>query len=418
LATEDFTTYTEVDPNTHITVSSSIVSCETLCNEDAYVYDDKDAGHFTNFEHLFKMNEIATASNRHHIFWACSNDVDDFQGWLDGNDHSINITGRHDLMYLYETHSGNAYTDSYDYDIGTDYWLTVEKNGTTMTAEIYLDASRETLDDTLTLTLQEAVSFRYIFAANTRNQASTDIAHGRTEDLDLQEGGTAYTHTHTEPLQFGEPVPTYIRNLPLTVTELLQFAEAHSRVNTFLKTVTEPVQFDEQAQRVSTFLKTYTDKVQFDEQAQRVTAYTHTHTDKVQFDEQAQYIITIVKMVTELLKFDEQAQRTGAFARTVTEPVKFDEQAQRVGTFLKTVTEPLAIAEAHSYIRNLPLTVTELLQFAEHATGVTAGVALIDFPLKITSTQEELYKIDSSLEQLYKLISTQEQIYKIKKKEY
>lgn len=192
-------------------------------------------------------------------------------------------------------------------------------------------------------------------------------------------GGTGYTRTVTEPLQIGE---------------------AHSRINTFARTVTDIVQFAEHASNITSIARTVTEFLAFGEQAQRTVAFSRMVTEKLAFAEAHSRAITFARTVTDYLALDEQAQRTAAFARVITDYVAFDESVATVK------------ATAHSR------TVTDYVKFAEHASNVLSGITLLNFPLKLTSTQEELYKIDRTLEELYKLISTQEQKYKIKKKEY
>ena len=77
---ENFTTYTEVEPDNILTVIASRVTCVNLDRDiDAYVWDDKGAGHFGDFEHLFTVFTDAsecTSSSLSHA-WMLGNTVND-----------------------------------------------------------------------------------------------------------------------------------------------------------------------------------------------------------------------------------------------------------------------------------------------------------------------------------------------------
>ena len=74
-AVEDFTTYTEVDENADITVTSTKADVSTMRRDAlSYVVSDKGAGHFTTFEHDFTMWwNVGSTYHEVIIQWAVTN---------------------------------------------------------------------------------------------------------------------------------------------------------------------------------------------------------------------------------------------------------------------------------------------------------------------------------------------------------
>ena len=75
MATEDLTTYTEVDAGNDITVTIPKADVVAMpCNVVSYVSGDKGVGHFGDFEHQFTVHlGTATADVAHAVFWALTN---------------------------------------------------------------------------------------------------------------------------------------------------------------------------------------------------------------------------------------------------------------------------------------------------------------------------------------------------------
>jgi len=197
MAVEDFTTYTETDPNSRITVSSGTIGCVGLTrNEDAYVYKDFGAGHFTDFTHTFSYKFIS-GNSIDSIFgsWGLGNGINDYEAW-----GGASITGVWNLhlkfnnnVYLWESYGGSTYNDSYSAaNTDTVYYVKNEKSGTTMTSKIYSDSGMTNLLDTLSLVLHANHSFRYAFGMNTWNSGRTEYCSGEVNNLDLNESAATY----------------------------------------------------------------------------------------------------------------------------------------------------------------------------------------------------------------------------------
>lgn len=161
MATEDLTTYTEVDPNSHITVATGKVTGAGINrNESAYLYKDFGAGYFNalniNFE--FKCTELST--NDIGGLVCTANDVGDKSQW----------TGDNIWCSIYYASGGSRKiylgADYYVLTVNTLYYCTLSRSAgsDTVSLKIYSDSARTTLLDTLTTTISASATFRYLYA--------------------------------------------------------------------------------------------------------------------------------------------------------------------------------------------------------------------------------------------------------------
>lgn len=200
--TEDLTTYTEVDPDSHISKTTDRATFTDLTgDESAYLYYDKGVGHFDgDFEHLLKClcDEYATPSGGIWVnFWVVANYV----GSMDANNNQLLTffysSGGGVVIYLREYYSSTGYSD-YTY-ISTDvtYYIELERDegvgsyGTLYeyicTGDYYDDGG--SLVDALSVTLHGKEDFRYIYALQSRTGNPDRVGDGWMELLDLQEAG-------------------------------------------------------------------------------------------------------------------------------------------------------------------------------------------------------------------------------------
>ena len=76
---ENYTTYTEVDPNNHISVANSThIDFQDYNDDSAYIYIDKGSGHFIDFTHLVTVKPVSGQNLHTGYFWVLSNDLNDF----------------------------------------------------------------------------------------------------------------------------------------------------------------------------------------------------------------------------------------------------------------------------------------------------------------------------------------------------
>lgn len=208
MGVENFTTYTEVDPNSRVTVTATRVTATAItANEDAYVYKDAGVAHFAgNFEHWLEtliddVNPAATGQT--WGYWGLSNNLDDFKGLYDGDFELLVLLSAVTSVgvyrwYLREVDSGgNLYQDVWTaaneaaYEDTLLYWKVIrdESVGTygTLYAYMYSDAARTVLVDTLQVALHEKMDFRYVFGGWSYDANDNDTITAYAQNLDLKE---------------------------------------------------------------------------------------------------------------------------------------------------------------------------------------------------------------------------------------
>lgn len=202
MATEDFTTYTENDPSSQITIDSATqISITALDrNSEGYVYDNKGAAHFGgDFNHKIDFNLTSGAVSGWVFVWALTNAVDDIKGIFDASGSCFSsrvslLTGTASIL-LIELDGGTNYSDvAYTVTAGTDYYVVVDRDESIgsygqLRQRIYSDAERTTLLNTQTVSLHTSKKdFQYIFPVNSWNSGdSSSTLTGTISNLDLQE---------------------------------------------------------------------------------------------------------------------------------------------------------------------------------------------------------------------------------------
>ncbi len=198
MANEDFTTYTEVDPNSRISVTASRITFTGLTiDESAYVYKDYGASYFSGaHESLLTFRASAQSAAGGWLIWALTNDVDDWQGLIDANKTIVgvmlNAGGADRHIGLTGLNAGNQVgaLPGYVYTFDTTYYLkvvidpAVGANGT-IYLYIYSNAARTTLLNTQSYALSAALAgdYRYIFGIMSRNFTAGFTVSGYVEDL-------------------------------------------------------------------------------------------------------------------------------------------------------------------------------------------------------------------------------------------
>lgn len=194
-AVEDFTTYTETDPEGKVTVTSTKISFanpETRFNT-YNVYADKTAGHFGNFDHLITVFVSSHTTNAYNGFWAVGNNVGDAKTLQDNTSGAAFYDYAPDVTLYVEDFSNAAYFDGYAFTLSTVYYCRIERVSTTLTVKIYSDSGRTTLLDTLTTTCA-STTYRYVYGFLGYNSGSGGgFATGYSENLDLQESAATNT---------------------------------------------------------------------------------------------------------------------------------------------------------------------------------------------------------------------------------
>lgn len=183
--------YTEVDPNSHISVASAThIDVDGIHRDEiAYVVRDMGVDHFTDFEHLIDAEAISDGweSGSQINFWTLLN-----VGTGQYPDPFIRVyfylVGASFRLYGWDG-TGSDYTTSVSLD--TPYYFRIERASTTFTVKIYSTAelrdANGTADvDTLTFTCIDT-ALRYIYPINTFDTTNVYPANGDIDNLDLQE---------------------------------------------------------------------------------------------------------------------------------------------------------------------------------------------------------------------------------------
>jgi len=218
-ATEDFTTYTETDPTSKITVTAAKVDVAAIAEETtAYVSKDYTSAHFAgDFTHYVEVYQnSSTVTGIASVVWGLSN-----SSFITvAGTNPVGTTINHHLRMYEETasaaslflgaYNGSTVTDTnLTLSLNTPYYLTVVRDEAvgsfgTLYCYIYSDSGRTTLVDTLTVTIPTAkTDFQYLTAfGNWGSAAGSYTWTGYIQNLDLNEATAVETIIHQDVLQF------------------------------------------------------------------------------------------------------------------------------------------------------------------------------------------------------------------------
>jgi len=193
--TQDFTTWTDVDPNTRHTTTAGKVSGTIPENEDSYVYNDFGLDHFEgDYEHRFECAMTAGGTGIDGVnvgMWTMATDIDDFANSADAagvhaNHHSV--SGRR--WHLKHRESGvNQDNDNTAWTVVQDtvYYVTMTRTGSTVVAVIDTVDYGDTNYDTLQID-DDGTARRYGYAFQSFNLGTAHTNACTVQNLDLQEG--------------------------------------------------------------------------------------------------------------------------------------------------------------------------------------------------------------------------------------
>jgi len=169
---QDYTGYTESDSGGYLTVNSStqITVAAEPNGGPSYVYKDAGAAHYDfEYDWSFMVHvNVTSASGANLGVWGLSNSLGTRQS-VDGLDVYLAATGGNVNAYIEEIVSGTIYTSSATSSLAlaTDYYLVIQiTRGTSsvISLSVYSDSGLTTqVGSTVTLTLHNAVSYRYIY---------------------------------------------------------------------------------------------------------------------------------------------------------------------------------------------------------------------------------------------------------------
>jgi hypothetical protein len=237
---EDFTSYTEVDPDDYIQKTANHIDAVLWRNKSlTAVYKDFGAGHFGNYEHLIDARCEVANNYGVGIFWSVSNSnstvfVDDSLGTIAVDFYRAGA-GTY-WVYLLERYGGIIYGTQQAVSANTYYYFRIQKNGTAMTVKIYSTAALRDAGGTpdvgtLTLTLHSDYTHQYLYAARNYENKSTEPESSTidVDNLNLQEG--AVLKEVKESISLAESI---LRDKTLAISDSVGVADVLLANKTFL----------------------------------------------------------------------------------------------------------------------------------------------------------------------------------------
>lgn len=198
MAIVDFTTGTEVDPGSKITVSSTKTdwaACAT--NSVSMVYKDYGSAYFAgDYEHLWEAYlDSGTTNGDGAVNWGLANVTTlNFGSTVDY--HAVLVSDEGSFWCFLREYSTTVYQD-YDTGMsyGTLYYMKTKRDeavGTygTLYNYVYSDSGRTTLVHSQTITLHENADFQYLYSFSAKGSAGGTLT-GYTQNFDLQEATTS-----------------------------------------------------------------------------------------------------------------------------------------------------------------------------------------------------------------------------------
>lgn len=241
MAVQDFTTYTEVDPSSRLTVTSSKVAWASQNANDSagYVYKDMGAAHFAgDFEHLLEVQ--LTSAGTFAIFapvWMMANNINNMTGLRTANQDFLGVrfywdnNGSNYQLQIIERDGASEYTDDTsgvgNLSAATTYYLKIKRDesvGThgTFYCYIYTDSGRTSLFDTLSIALHTSKKdYRYIYGESNYVTGDNRASTGFSQNLDLQESTSITVSPSAVASTFSIPAATVTAVRNVTVTPLV-----------------------------------------------------------------------------------------------------------------------------------------------------------------------------------------------------
>lgn len=186
-AYENFDDYTEVDPNSHITKTSTRITVAGLLrSEHAYVYKDKGENFFSgDFVHWIDVYfDDSSASGAQWAIWVLGNGIGSRVNIGDClNIFFVNSVGVPKLTL--EAREAGYPQDTYIVSYDTLYYLIIERIDVNVTCKIYSDSGRTDLLDTLAVTQAVSDAYRYVYGCSSTGVAGSQVVSGYCENLDL-----------------------------------------------------------------------------------------------------------------------------------------------------------------------------------------------------------------------------------------
>lgn len=174
---EDLTTYTEVDASAVLAVTASRVTGAAMDRDlDAYLYYDFGAGHFNALDLDFTGYFGSTSPNLGAAYMGfVQSAVNDFSGWSANDAVFAMENDSGGILNMTLRDNGGATDFNATLSDDTPYYFSFLRSASsdTITMEIYSDAARTSLIDTLTVAgVGTGTTYRYLYAIASNNTAT------------------------------------------------------------------------------------------------------------------------------------------------------------------------------------------------------------------------------------------------------
>ena len=185
MATEDLTTYTEVDPNSHISATSSRATGAGVGrDETCYLYKDYGENYFNGVTVNFDIRVTTFPSSGIMLVFGLSNTLNHIGVWGTSEPRVVfyNNAG---IARLYFVGISSPY---YGISLNTTYYCRLIRAAGSDTANLYIysDSGRTTLLTTLTNTVVASTKWRYAFAMSSQNTGGVAYAtSGYVENISM-----------------------------------------------------------------------------------------------------------------------------------------------------------------------------------------------------------------------------------------
>lgn len=181
--TEDFSTYTEVDNGSDITVVTGTITADTQRRDaNNSVYKDFGASYFGNFVHEFTLRINAATQYGRAGIWSLSNvaaaTIGDISAANNGYYAYIEAEPfNHVRFYLVNeqldsTDSIPLYASTIPYNTANTVYITITKTSSDLSMSIYSNAARTTLVDTLTVS-RDSNTYRYLATLSSQEDGNS-----------------------------------------------------------------------------------------------------------------------------------------------------------------------------------------------------------------------------------------------------
>jgi hypothetical protein len=179
----NLTSFTEVDPNSRITITSTRSTFADLTNDEvAYVYKDYGTGYFGDFSFYFdaRCTAVEAIGTKTHV-WGVSNTVDTVDDWTAGISLMFVKVGS---SYYIAFRELAVVSVLYEITLDTTYYLSVKRIGTTWSFEIHSRANRGSkyLLSSSSISVADT-AYRYLYVCSSEGLANSNGTSGYSENF-------------------------------------------------------------------------------------------------------------------------------------------------------------------------------------------------------------------------------------------